>query len=93
MHHVSARISRGNYRGERAGCRAIIERRVFGIEAHLDGMALGLRRWRIEHREIAAAPRIIHSTRSMPMTSSVTPCSTCRRVFISRKKNRSRSAS
>ena len=27
----------------------------------------------------------IHSTRSMPPTSSVTPCSTCSRVFTSRK--------
>ena len=32
-----------------------------------------------------AACRTIHSTRSMPVTSSVTPCSTCRRVFTSRK--------
>jgi hypothetical protein len=32
-----------------------------------------------------AATRIICSTRSMPVTSSVTGCSTCSRVFISRK--------
>ena len=32
-----------------------------------------------------AALRIISSTRSTPVTSSVTGCSTCRRVFISRK--------
>src|SRR3954452_7979435 len=32
-----------------------------------------------------AATRIICSTRSSPVTSSVTGCSTCSRVFISRK--------
>ena len=32
-----------------------------------------------------AAERIISSTRSSPVTSSVTGCSTCSRVFISRK--------
>ena len=32
-----------------------------------------------------AATRICSSTRSRPVTSSVTGCSTCRRVFISRK--------
>ena len=32
-----------------------------------------------------AATRIISSTRSRPVISSVTGCSTCRRVFISRK--------
>ena len=32
-----------------------------------------------------AAMRIIHSTRSRPVMHSVTGCSTCRRVFISRK--------
>ena len=33
-----------------------------------------------------AALRIICSTRSMPVTNSVTGCSTCSRVFISKKK-------
>jgi hypothetical protein len=32
-----------------------------------------------------AATRIICSTRSMPVMLSVTGCSTCSRVFISRK--------
>ena len=36
-----------------------------------------------------AATRSCHSTRSRPVTSSVTGCSTCRRVFISMKKNSS----
>ncbi len=36
-----------------------------------------------------AATRTCHSTRSRPVTSSVTGCSTCRRVFISMKKNSS----
>ena len=31
------------------------------------------------------ATRICSSTRSMPVTASVTGCSTCRRVFISMK--------
>jgi hypothetical protein len=31
------------------------------------------------------ATRNCHSTRSMPVISSVTGCSTCRRVFISMK--------
>ena len=34
-----------------------------------------------------AATRSCHSTRSSPVTASVTVCSTCSRVFISRKKN------
>ena len=34
-----------------------------------------------------AAMRICHCTRSTPVTSSVTGCSTWMRVFISRKKN------
>ena len=33
------------------------------------------------------ATLICHSTRSMPVITSVTGCSTCSRVFISRKKN------
>jgi hypothetical protein len=49
-------------------------------------MAAGRGRRGIEEREIARPPRTIHSTRSMPMTSSVTPCSTWSRVFISRKR-------
>ncbi len=36
-----------------------------------------------------AAMRTCSSTRSMPVTISVTGCSTCRRVFISMKKNSS----
>ena len=36
-----------------------------------------------------AAIRTCHSTRSHPVTSSVTGCSTCSRVFISMKKNSS----
>ena len=38
-----------------------------------------------ERQRLAAAMRSISSTRSMPVTSSVTGCSTCSRVFISRK--------
>ena len=34
-----------------------------------------------------AATRSCHSTRSMPVSASVTGCSTCSRVFISMKKN------
>ena len=60
---------------------------VLGVEADLDrrGRAAGRRRTRGR----AARPRRRGSasrTRSMPVTSSVTGCSTWRRVFISRKK-------
>ena len=65
-------------------------RRVLGVEAHLDRVArrtvpatLGRRGRR------PSATATCSSTRSTPGTSSVTGCSTWRRVFISRKKNRS----
>ena len=36
-------------------------------------------------KDSPAAMRSCHSTRSRPVTASVTGCSTCRRVFISMK--------
>ena len=62
--------------------------RVLGVDAALDGVA--------RERDVApassdsgapAAMRICSMTRSMPVITSVTGCSTCRRVFISMKKN------
>jgi hypothetical protein len=40
-----------------------------------------------ERQRPPAAMRICSRTRSMPVMASVTGCSTCRRVFISMKKN------
>ena len=59
---------------------------VLGVEPHLDGVAARLRR-RGTHGGSGSpcATAICARTRSRPVTSSVTGCSTCRRVFISRK--------
>ena len=61
--------------------------------AALNGKAFAYLMWGVEdetHRIVGtsfspAATRIICSTKSRPVMSSVTGCSTCRRVFISRK--------
>ena len=59
--------------------------RILRIDAALDRPAIQLDVALLERSGSPAATRIICSTRSMPVTSSVTGCSTCRRVFISRK--------
>jgi hypothetical protein len=41
----------------------------------------------LQRQRLALATRNCHSTRSSPVMASVTGCSTCRRVFISMKKN------
>ena len=69
-----------------AGLRQKALRRILGVDARLDRVAaLGDRAL----ASTAAARRTATSscarTRSMPATASVTACSTCRRVFISRK--------
>ena len=61
--------------------------RILGVDAALDGVAARARAARSGSR-VSRSPRamrICHCTRSMPVTISVTGCSTCRRVFISRK--------
>ena len=61
-------------------------RGALGVEPHLDRGAA--RRGRLGAGATSGSPaatRSIHSTRSMPVTSSVTPCSTWRRVLTSRK--------
>ena len=65
-------------------------RGVLGVDAGLDGVAARCRSR--PGRTAAARPaatRSCSSTRSSPVTISVTGCSTCRRVFISMKKNSS----
>ena len=57
---------------------------VLGVDARLDRVAV-----QRDARRRAASPaatRSCSSTRSRPVTSSVTGCSTCSRAFISRKK-------
>ena len=65
-----------------------IARRILGVDPGLDRMApcrdLGLGR---HGSGSPAATRSCHSTRSSPVTISVTGCSTWSRVFISMKKN------
>ena len=63
---------------------------ILGVDAGLDGVP-GQRDVVLRRSEqlLPAAMRSCRSTRSRPVTSSVTGCSTCRRVFISMKKNSS----
>ena len=63
-------------------------RRVLGVDARLDRVAVrAARPPGASGSGSPAATRSCSSTRSSPVTASVTGCSTCRRAFISRKKN------
>ena len=62
--------------------------RVLGVDPCLDGVAV-LTSSCVEVKGSPAATRICCSTRSRPVTSSVTGCSTWSRVFISMKKKSS----
>ena len=70
---------------ERADRRAVAGGRVLGGQADLDGVA-GLVGLEVVRRRAARRrrSRSCAATRSSPVTASVTGCSTCRRVFISR---------
>ena len=72
---------------QRSGRRQKTLLRILGIEPRLDGVPVDRQ---LVLREAAAARRrrraVASSTRSSPVTASVTGCSTCRRVFISMKK-------
>ena len=61
---------------------------VLGVDAHLDGMPRvpASTDSCVNDSGSPAATRSCSATRSSPVTSSVTGCSTCSRVFISRKK-------
>ena len=59
--------------------------RILGTDAALDGMAFKFDVFLRELNGRPAAIRICLSTRSAPVTISVTGCSTCSRVFISMK--------
>ena len=63
--------------------------RVLGVDPDLDGVPAPLRQtssWLMGSGS-PEATLTCHSTRSIPVTISVTGCSTWSRVFISRKKN------
>ena len=60
--------------------------RILGIDSGLDGVAEQLNLGLFYGSGSPAAEEIISSTRSSPVTDSVTGCSTCKRVFISKKK-------
>jgi hypothetical protein len=61
--------------------------RVLRVDARLDGVAAP-RNLRLRQRQGSPeATRSCHSTRSRPVTISVTGCSTCSRVFISMNQN------
>jgi hypothetical protein len=59
---------------------------VLGVDAALDRVAAQHDVLLGDRERLARAIRICSRTMSMPETSSVTQCSTCTRVFISRKK-------
>ena len=61
--------------------------RVLGVDAALEGVAAQLDVGLGEGSSAPPAISIWARTRSTPVTSSVTGCSTWMRVFISRKKN------
>src|SRR5882762_5530691 len=83
---LDARLLRPHNVREHAGARLEILCGVLRVTRasieHPDGRMLS---WPSE-RFSPAACLTIHSTKSMPVTSSVTPCSTWRRVLTSRKK-------
>ena len=60
---------------------------ILGVDAALDGVAARRRAPAPDRASAARRARCgsATATRSMPVTISVTGCSTCRRVFISRK--------
>ena len=60
--------------------------RIFGVYAALDRGAAQLNLLLREGHRSPAAISICSRTRSRPVTSSVTGCSTCSRVFISRSR-------
>ena len=83
---ADARARRLAIEQQRSRLRQESVRRILGVDAALDRVA-ALRR--APPASTAAArrprPRSCARTRSTPVTASVTGCSTCSRVFISRK--------
>ena len=77
-------------RRQRAALRLPVGGRVLGVQPHLDRVAVRSApiAARVE-RSRPSATASCSSTRSTPCTSSVTGCSTWRRVFISRNQKRS----
>ncbi len=59
--------------------------RIFGVDAALDGMAVHFMSSCVNGSGSPAAIRICCLTKSIPVTASVTGCSTWMRVFISKK--------
>ena len=84
---LSTRASAGkDHLGQQAGAGLEVLGGVFGVEAHLNRRALcDCGAIEASGGSSPAASRTIHPTRSTPVTCSVTPCSTCRRVLTSRK--------
>jgi hypothetical protein len=68
-----------------AGRGQEVAERIFGVDAAFHRPALELDPFCVKGSFSPAATRIISSTRSRPVMHSVTGCSTCSRVFISRK--------
>ena len=83
---ANARARRLAVEQQRAGLRQEAVRGILGVDAALDGVA-ALRRARPAPRQRLAGgdDAAARCTRSTPVTHSVTGCSTCSRVFISRK--------
>ena len=79
-------VAAGNAeRSDGARVRGEAFRRVLGVDADLDRMAADAHLILADAKRSPPAIRIISRTRSMPVTISVTGCSTWMRVFISRK--------
>ena len=83
---ANPRTARDAQRGNPAWRRHEAGVRILRINTALDRMTIGgQRRCGSTSSGSPRAMRICHCTRSTPVTISVIGCSTCRRVFISRK--------
>ena len=83
---IGAHAVRRNPQRHRAGLRQEVLRRILGAQPRLDRVSGKRISDCCRVKRSPRATRSCHSTRSKPVTASVTGCSTCSRVFISMKK-------
>ena len=84
---VDARVGGRDPFGDRARARPVVVRGILGVDARLDRRARAAATDGASSASGGRSPRAsrtIHSTRSTPVTISVTGCSTWSRVFTSR---------
>ena len=94
---VDADAGREHGPGDRAGARLVAGGRILGVDTGLNRVAAATAAESgAATSNIVSSPpasRSIHSTRSIPNSSSVTVCSTCRRALTSRNEASPRSES